>query len=130
MPDEEPLYVGVYDPINLRKDVLNSSKTVLSALQKYEKLISIKEEKAGLMVDLARTIRDIQSLNKRLRQMMPKTRVKPMVMKKGEEEEPKVVKKVGIVPESAVERSIHEKTRLAELEDELASVEEKLGGLE
>jgi len=129
MPDEELLYVGVYNPVNLRKDVLNSSRLVLSSLQKYEKFVGIKEKKAALIVQLARIVKDINALNKRLIQFMPKTKIKPGMIKKHEEAAPKVVKHVGRVP-PAMTKSIQEKTRLTELEDELASVEEKLGGLE
>ena len=129
MSDEEPLYVGVYNPVNLRKDVLTSSRLILSSLQKYEKFVGIKEKKAELIVQLARTVKEINSLNKRLMQFMPKTKIKSVTIKKSEEVVPKVVKHVGKIP-PAMNKSIEEKTRLAELEDELASVEEKLGGLE
>ncbi len=134
MADEEPLYVGVFDPIDLRKDLLNSSKVIITSLRKYEQFIFARDEKAKCLAALSRVFREINAFNKRLMHLMPKTKIKPGMIKRPEPEEqvrPRVMKHVGRrMPVEPTETVIKEKTRLAELEDELAGVEEKLNTLE
>ncbi len=134
MADEEPLYVGVFDPVDLRKDLLNSSKVIITSLRKYEQFISARDEKAKCLAALSMVFREINVLNKRLMHLMPKTKIKPGMIKRPELEEqirPRVVKHVGRrAPAEPAAMVIKEKTRLAELEDELVGIEEKLGKIE
>jgi hypothetical protein len=129
MKDEEPLYVGVVDPVGLRKDLLNSVRDIIHALKEYEMFTEVREERELLISDLKGVVREINILNARLKQLMPKTRVKgvakpaeiaPVHMPSQEPEMMRIAKP----------RIIEEKTRLAELEDELAEVESKLQRME
>ncbi len=116
MPGEEPLYVGIADPVDLRKDLLNASRILISSLKEYEKFNAIKEEKSQYLSEFTKTVREINILNRRIKQLMPKTRIKPGMIKKPMRPAPS--------------RIIDEKTKLAHLEDELVEVEEKLAKLE
>ena len=128
MKEEEPLYVGILDPVDLRKDLLNSSKVLITSLRKYETFNTIREGKEAKFAELRKIIREIEILNRRLKQILPKTHLKPK-MKEEEPAEPLMpIRK--IVERPVMPRIIKEKTRLAELEDELAKVEEKLGTIE
>lgn len=114
MADEEPLYVGVPDPFDLRKGILTSSKDIINSLKRYENFIAIKKEKMKHTVEIVKIMKEISSLTRKLKLTMPKStaRLKP-------------------VSEAVVsERIIEEKTELARLEDELAGVEEKLRTIE
>jgi hypothetical protein len=114
MAEEEPLYVGVPDPFDLRKGLLTSSKDIITSLKRYEKFIEIKREKMKHTLEIVKIMKEISSLTRKLKQAMPKTRVRPRIRPE--------------VPFSS--RIIEEKTKLAELEDELVRVDEKLGKLE
>lgn len=112
---DEPLYVGVPEPTDLRKELLNSSKDIITSLRKYEKFHGIKQEKVKNIIEIIKILKELDSLNRRLKMAMPKSAVQPRIKR----------------PEIPVSKKIiSEKTRLAELEDELANVEEKLGKIE
>jgi hypothetical protein len=115
MSEGEPLYVGIPEPTGLRKDLLNSSKDIITSLKKYDAFSSLRQEKAKQISEVLKLMKEIDSLNRKLKQAMPKTTVQPGIRKPE-------------VPVSS--RIIKEKTRLADLEQELARVEEKLGKIE
>lgn len=115
MAEEEPLYVGITEPVDIRKDLLNSSRTILSSLKRYEDIVSIKKEKEKIIREIKKNLKEIAVLDKKLKQHMPK---------------PFPAAASAPKPEAPQSTMIGEKTRLAELEDELARVEEKLMGME
>ena len=115
MSEGEPLFVGIPEPTGLRKDILNSSKDIITSLRKYDDFSSIRQEKAKHIFEVLKLIKEIDSLNRKLKQAMPKTAVQPGIRR----------------PEIPISsKIIREKTRLADLEQELAKVEEKLGKIE
>lgn len=138
MPDEQPLFVGVPDPIDLRKDLLNSSKVLLSSLKKYEDYNERKKEKAKYVADLVKLVKEINLLNRRVKQLLPKAKLKPGMIKQPARAIPPKVSHIAVMeaaekkPEGKKEapaRVIKEKSKLAHLEDELAQVEQKLAKL-
>ncbi len=44
--EKEVFYVGVTDPAELRKDILESIKDIITVLKTYENFKSVREEKA------------------------------------------------------------------------------------
>ena len=144
MPDEEPLYMGVPDPLDLRKDILNSSRMLLSSLKRYEGYTETTKEKERYVAELAKKIKELNILTKRMKQMMPKAKLKPGMIKlppkpiapKTRETTPTgnwqkpMQKPQEKQKEAPLPSIIREKSRLAQLEDELAQVEQKLKNLE
>jgi len=144
MPDEQPLYIGVPDPLDLRKDILNSSKVLISTLKRYEDYNEMRKSKRGYYGDLAKVVKEINLLNKRFKQLMPKAKLKPgmirqpprpiaptvsnIAVRAGADKVP-VNEKANAPKELPAPRMIKEKSRLAQLEDELAQVESKLNTL-
>ena len=114
MTDEEPLFVGVPDPFDLRKGLLTSSKDLLNSLRRYENFMTIKKEKMKYTLEIVKIMKDISSMTRKLKISFPKTTARLKVRTEGQ------------VSENIIEK----KTKLAELESELASVEEKLGRIE
>ena len=106
---EEPLFAGITEPTELRRELLNSSKMVIDSLRRFERISIIRDQKMWFVAELTKIVREINTLNRKLCQSLPKTNVKPKP-----------------IPTKIIE----EKTKLADLEDELARVEEKLRGLE
>ena len=108
MPEEQ-LFAGISEPTELRRELLNSTKMVIDSLKKFERISIIRNQKMQFLSELTKVMREINTLNKKLNQGLPKTNVKP---------------------KPAATKIIEEKTKLADLEDELARVEQKLQGLE
>ena len=107
MPEE--LFAGITEPTELRRELLNSTKMVIDSLKKFESISIIRDQTMQFLSELTKVMREINTLNKKLGQGLPKTNVKA---------------------KPVATKIIEEKTKLADLEDELARVEQKLQGLE
>ena len=116
---DELLFVGIRDPVELRRDLLESSKSIIDSLKRYESYTSVKEEKLGYILQLKRVFDELIVLNKKLRSKLPKMPVKPApVLLSRELEEVK-----------RLPRKEH-KSKIDVLEEELSKVESRLAGLE
>lgn len=117
MPKEEKeaYYVGVQEPVELRRTVLESSKAVISFLKRYEDLKSLRVKKTELMTQLKTEVDDVRKLIARVKRDLPKTKLRQasVPVKKASIPKPK---KVNI---SDIER----------LEAELGDIEGKLKDL-
>ncbi|HLC33287.1 MAG TPA: hypothetical protein VJJ82_05655 [Candidatus Nanoarchaeia archaeon] len=116
--DETLFFVGVKDPLELRKDLLISSKNVLNSLKRYDTVMQFKEQKTQVETQLQRVFDELLVLNKKLRNHLPKVPIKGGVEESKKEEPKQVLSKV--VP----------KPNLDVLDEELARVERRLSSLE
>ena len=133
MPNElDTFYVGIKDPSDLRRALLESTKLLIRSLQKYEHFKSVREKKLETLNELKAAIRDINTLVAKLKTSLPKTK-KGMIG-----EELKDLKKVAkpvkshkkAKLKSVPEEKEKEKTELEMLEEELRNIERKLSQLE
>ena len=123
---EEGIFVGVKDPLRVRKDILESSREVLESLKAYESFKQVREEKRMLFEQLRSDARGISLLFGRLRGELPQLKVPA----------PKVEKaKAQSQPNQGNQAPATEKTKPAteveRLEQELAQLEEavkRMGG--
>ncbi len=106
--DENLFFVGVKDHLEVRKDLLVSSKNLLSSLKQHETFCQLKEQKSTLVVDLQRVFDELLILNKKLRNIIPKLPTKDL-----DRDEPEKLPK----------------GKLDLLDDELARVERRLSSL-
>ena len=91
---EEPLYIGIQDPISLRKSLLLCSRDVISSLKNYEMYKGISAETTETVFELRKVMEELVVLNRKLRQALPKTRqIKPLEMKEGKEISKKTITK-------------------------------------
>lgn len=116
--DDTLFFVGVKDPVEVRKELLLGSKNILNSLKRYEQFVQLKEEKVRVSLELQRVFDEILVLNKKLRNHLPKVPVS------GASEEP--LKEELRKQES---KTIP-KAKLDLLDDELARVERRLNSLE
>ena len=128
--EEQMFYVGIKEPVELRKAILESIKGVLQSLKKYEELRPIREEKIRLVLQLKGEIREINNLVTKLKTELPKTEVgilqkeAPEAMPKAESEsKKKAVKTIKPAPKKEIP------TELEKLEAELSSIESKLSAI-
>ncbi len=117
--EEELFFVGIRDPIELRKEMLTSSKNLIDSLRRYEAFKDIKEEKLQHVLQLKRAFDELLVLNRKLRGHLPRIPVKVPALER-EEKPTRMMPKVKAIA----------KNKIDVLEQELAKIEERLGSLE
>ena len=130
--ENELFFVGIRDPLELRKELLTDSKAMIDALKRYERYKEIKEEKQRHILELKRVFDEMLILNKKFRGKLPKVPMKvPSVGLSVREELDDELPKQKMAPhkEERVERR-EPLSKLDLLEQELAKVEQRLGSLE
>lgn len=120
--EQDVFYVGIYDKVNLRRNILESLKYGIENLQSYEKLKEITEVKEEKLDKLRRNLKDINSMINDMKDALPKTglKAKPKPKKK--------VKKIEAVKKKVIEKP-KKMSELAKLENDLKDIEGKLNGL-
>lgn len=134
--DEESYYVSVKSPLDTRRHLLESTKKSLVSLQNFHKLLLIRQEKLKHLEGLKQSIKEFSYLNNRLSQKLPDYNIEIMnSFKKNKQIEKKVPKKssksMASHAKASEEGLKHEQhSELHKLEASLASIEEKLKGLD
>ena len=119
---KENFFVGIGNPVNVRRLLLNSSKDVLDALKDYENFGFLKEEKARYIIELKKVVDEVLVLNKKMRSHLPKTPLQaPPVRTAPSRSHDKKA------PEPKISRVA---SKMDELETELSKVESRLKALE
>jgi len=117
--EEELFFVGIRDPIELRKELLTSSKNLIDSLRRHEAYKDIKQDKEQRILELKRIFDELLVLNRKLRNHLPRTPLKAPTVTREE----KPIKGKPVQVKLA-------KGKIDILEEELAKIEERLGGLE
>ncbi|MBU0980410.1 MAG: hypothetical protein KJ709_06380 [Nanoarchaeota archaeon] len=138
MEKDEAIFIGVRDPVELRKDILESSKAVVTSLKAFQERKRIHEEKLTEMAKLKGVGKELQRLTAQLRIHLPTAKLSSIIEQKRKiesllpHEQPKPVKK----PVKKVDRPkprpaqpTKPKSELDKLEIELTDIESKLRGL-
>lgn len=114
MAEQDEFYVGISNPNEIRREILETSREIVLILQNFEKFKLSRIKKLDHIEKLRRNIKEINDLVLRLKKALPvaKIRIKPL-------EEKKVVKKIyrGKSPE------------IENLEKELSAIESKLSAI-
>jgi hypothetical protein len=102
-------YVGIKDPVQVRRLLLECSKQILESLQDYEQILLLREEKIKRMMELRHIVKEICSLSAEINKVLPNTQLR-------------AIKK---------EPSVHMKRRheLKSFQSELDAIENKLNSL-
>ena len=123
-PSGEVYYVGIKDPVEVRRELLMSSRGLIHSLKRYESFKEIRKEKLNYVYELRRVSEEIAVLNQKLRRKLPASKIRALEIfqdKKVEEKE---------TPQVRVKEVMRkEKTRLEELETELDKIEDRLNDL-
>jgi hypothetical protein len=133
---EEVFYVGVKDPIEIRRSILESSKEMVQYLQRAERFKQVRAEKEEQIASLKETMKQISTLVRKLKSSLPKTKLRAELHKHEEivkkEEVEKVIaeaqKKAEAMPkkESAPKKQEKPTSELEKLEAELSEIESRL----
>lgn len=122
----EMLFVGIRDPNDIRKSLLESSKSIIECLQKYEKLRFIREEKEKEVHRFKTIVSEIDSSMNKLKSLLPKTTLEPI----SEEDEEKALKEqeaqLHMIEEVRVKTIEKEKDREEKfLDEEIKAIKRK-----
>lgn len=139
-PKKDVFYVGVQDPVEIRRNVLECSKDMVQFMQRYENLKNIRNDKEEAIHHLKEDVRELKSLVNKLRKVLPKSKLRIKSHEEKKEEKPKPKKKKGKkkkakketkkeAPKEETTPPPKPKTEIERLESELADIEEKLGKL-
>ncbi|RMF07030.1 hypothetical protein D6764_00760 [Candidatus Woesearchaeota archaeon] len=77
----DELYIGISDPVELRREILESSRSILRLLQRYERFKAIRQDKEELFSRLKTLTKEITELDSRLKGLLPKRMLKNLKMK-------------------------------------------------
>ena len=111
------MFVRFDEPIQLRRELLVSSKDVVEMLQKFEQFKLSRIKKFELMVKYKNLMSEVDVLCSKLKKTLPKV-------------DKSIVKKVEVKPDKSEPISVpEEKNRLRDLDVELQDIEAKLKSL-
>ncbi|MFH0979091.1 MAG: hypothetical protein V1837_07370 [Candidatus Woesearchaeota archaeon] len=111
---KEIFFVGIQEPVQMRRSILGCSKDIIHNLRLYETNKSRRAEKGELVAKLKRLFEEINMLNTRLRAAIPKANLKSL---------PKPVEVARTIP---VKQSVNNSSAIDKLEQELLELESKL----
>jgi len=122
--EDDPIYVGIQNPIEVRRALLESSKSLIKVLQENENRRQRRIHKKQLHDNLDRTMREITRLLRLLKSSMPKIKVSTLPKK---ELPTPIVKKIS--PTAPIPAPVVHVSQAQHLERELADIETKLNKL-
>ncbi|MBR9690638.1 hypothetical protein GOV08_03055 [Candidatus Woesearchaeota archaeon] len=116
MENEQELYVGVKDKRELRRNILEASKSIVMSMQSYQRLKDIQEEKLGLKQRLKSDVKELKMLFNRLKRYIPEKNVKTNKGTKA---------RLPKLPEIKDSKKSHDQ-EIDNLHQQLANIEQKL----
>lgn len=126
-------FVGVKDPIEIRRSLLESSKEMVQLLQRYEKFKQVRAEKISNIERLKSDMKKLKQLVSQLKRALPKTdlRIKATASVPEMVQKPVVVNTTQKVEKSKSKPKVVVKkaTEVERLEDELDMIERRLSNL-
>ena len=116
--EKKCFYVGVKEPISLRRELLESSKEIIQGLRGYEELKLVREERHKKILEFKEKINEVLSLVSWLKEQLPKQELKEQLSIKGRKRE---------TQKEMIKRSEIKTDDLLRLENELSDIESRLG---
>ncbi len=139
--EDDIFFVGIRDPVEVRRNLLESTRDVVQTLQRFERFKQVRDEKQQEVAGLREQVKEINRLVNKLKSSLPKTKLRiklheeaAVAEKKRKEleekkaagkkkEEKQIVKKEEQLPAK------RELTEIEKLERELGEIEGRLSNL-
>lgn len=130
--EEEILFVEVREPSEVRRNILESLKNIVEALQRFEKFKHLRREKINRINKLSNELKGMNRTLSDLKNAIPETKLREIKIKSvlKEEKEGKPKKKKHSRRHKDAEEKQRPLTEVERLESELGAIEEKLKGLQ
>ena len=117
------MHVGIEEPVQKRKEVLNIAIDAIQTLKEFEIHKKINREKAVYRRHFIQIVKELSASIQEFKEKIP---VMHIHEEKKEEEKPKEKAKVKIIKKPVIKRS---KTHLDKLEDDISSLRDKIASL-
>jgi DNA topoisomerase VI subunit B len=127
--EESMFYVGMKDPIEIRRSLLESSKELLQYLQRAERFKAVRKEKTVQIGELREMMKEIQALVRKLKSSLPKTGLRAVAAKPRPKKAAAKKETPKSKPTPVIVEKPREMTELERLEAELGEIEGRLGKL-
>ena len=125
--EEEIVYVGIDDPVSLRREVLEASKSLVRVLKGQHSLRDVRTTKHKLIEDLRNKVTEIGQLVADARQILPKME---MPLPEEKKEMPvKITKSAAPKAKPAIQPRARIEPHIDKFERELQDIENKLRSL-
>ncbi|MFT4304839.1 MAG: hypothetical protein ACMXX8_02000 [Candidatus Woesearchaeota archaeon] len=122
------MYVNIPEPIVLRRNILESSRTLIHILQDLEKIRILRDQKHELFQEFDTVVKEINSLSLKINSDLPT--ISTSDKKKSKKKRHKKVTKSKTTETEVKEPPIsRKKSELEILEDELTVIEKELSKL-
>lgn len=121
MADENIFFMKVDNPVEVRRNLLESSRNAIHSLQRYERFKKIREKKAEQIIALRRAVKEMNQLFLQLKKELPDTELHTVEKVPHHRSKKKQEKKQKQLPIASSE--------LTKLEQELKKIEAKLDAL-
>ncbi|MBN2368569.1 hypothetical protein JXC34_06115 [Candidatus Woesearchaeota archaeon] len=73
---KDGFFVGIYDPIDVRRNLLENSKEIVKSLQYYDKLKEIRSNKLMLFQEMKTVMEELDLLVTKLKEKLPKSHLR------------------------------------------------------
>lgn len=110
---EDDYFVGIYDPLDVRRNILESSKHIIKSLECHDTIEKIRHEKVKSVKEMRKIMSELELLSSKLKNRMPKKDIRKVDPEKKEDD--------------ANFDHAHQNTRFTQ---ELKKLEEQLRGIE
>ena len=125
--NNELFFVQIPEPSEVRRNILETLKEILSTMQKFEKFREIRHKKLENIHKLRTGLRQANKMIGDLKSKLPQTDLKAVVLKEPKPQTEKVPKqKTDSVQKQEPKPKKKELTELERLESELSAIEGKL----
>jgi len=123
--EDEVFFVGIRDPVEVRKTLLENTRDVVQILQRFERFKQVREEKAQEVLILKNDIKELNRLVNKLKSSLPKTKIRIKL----QQEEAAAKKQKPVEEKKKVEKKQEVPVKKKELSD-LEKLERELGDIE
>jgi len=118
--EEDIFFIHIREPVEIRKNILESSKQTVQLLQRYEMIRDLRVQKVEQVNRLKRNFKELVVLVNKLKTEMPKVNVRVKI----KQEEMQSTQKSQTLRKARPVAG--NRTELQKLEEELRSIESKL----
>lgn len=127
--EEDIVYVGIDDPVSLRKDILEASKSLVRVLKGQHGLRDVRTTKHKLIEELRNKVTEIGRLVAETRELLPKTEISLLEERKETAVKAKKIVAAATKAKSPALPKPRAEAHIDKFERELQDIEDKLKSL-